>query len=160
LSGDGNAEKEYLQKYFKSEYLHFKQSPTDKLKYIKNLEKNHKTIMLGDGLNDAGALAVSSCGITISENNGNFSPACDAILDAASLKKLPEFLAYSKACVNAVKYSLGVSLLYNIIGLFFAMQGILKPLVAAIIMPLSSISVVLFVTIATNLLSRKYRINH
>jgi Cu+-exporting ATPase len=156
LSGDNDAEKDYLSTYFKSYNLHFNQSPTNKLAYIKRISEKHKVIMIGDGLNDAGALMNSNCGISITEKSGNFSPACDGILEAKNFSKLPDFIEYSRACVKSVYWSLAVSLSYNIVGLYFAVQGNLKPLVAAILMPASSVSVVLFVTLMSKLLAKRY----
>lgn len=158
LSGDNAAEKKNLEAFFPSANMHFSQGPSEKLRYIETLEHKHNTIMIGDGLNDAGALLKSNCGITVSENNGNFSPACDAILEADHLKDLPSFLAYARACVRTVRYSLLISLTYNFIGLWFAVQGVLKPLVAAILMPASSVSIVLFVTLLSNILAKKYKV--
>jgi Cu+-exporting ATPase len=111
--------------------------------------------MFGDGLNDAGALAQSNVGIAISENINVFSPACDGILDAEAFKKLPDFIKLSKKAIQVIKISFGLSFLYNIIGMYFAINGLLSPIVAAILMPLSSISIVIFVTISTNIISKK-----
>jgi Cu+-exporting ATPase len=158
LSGDNDSEKAYLSSYFPVSNLHFNQSPQDKLNYIKQLSIDQRVMMIGDGLNDAGALQQSNCGISITENSGNFSPACDAILDAAAFSRLPDFLRYAKACVQSVYGSLAISLSYNIIGLYFAVQGLLKPLIAAILMPISSVSVVLFVTVMSGLLAKKYKL--
>lgn len=156
LSGDNDAEKSHLTNYFPSSNLLFNQSPAGKLNYIRKLEQTHKTIMVGDGLNDAGALLESNCGISVSESSVNFTPACDAILEANKLTKLFDFISYSKACVKTIYWSLLISLSYNLVGLFFACQGILKPLTAAILMPLSSVSIVLFVTLMSRVLARKY----
>jgi len=111
--------------------------------------------MIGDGLNDAGALAQSNFGIAISEDTANFSPACDAILYADEINKIPAFLNFSKKSINIIKISFGISFLYNIIGLGFAVMGMLSPLIAAILMPLSSVSVVLFATLSTNLIAKR-----
>ena len=111
--------------------------------------------MIGDGLNDAGALQESDVGITISEDVNTFSPASDAILDAAKFQYLPDFIQFAKISIKIIIVSFFISFLYNIIGLFFAVQGTLSPLIAAILMPISSISVIVFTTGMTTLYARK-----
>ncbi len=149
LSGDNNNEKKNLSTYFQNaSNIHFNQQPIDKLNYIKNLKNEHNIIMMvGDGLNDAGALKQSDVGIVISEDVYNFTPACDGILDAGMFAKIPEFLQFGKYSLSVLKVSYVISLLYNIIGLSFAITNQLSPLVAAILMPLSSVSVVLIATV-------------
>ena len=112
-------------------------------------------MMLGDGLNDAGALSQSNVGVAISENINVFSPACDAILDAKFFNRLPIFITLSHKTMTIIKISFIISFLYNIIGLLFAVTGNLSPITAAVLMPISSISVVLFVTLSTNLIAKK-----
>lgn len=156
LSGDNDGERKILEKMLpKNTILTFNQKPEEKLSYIANLQNLGKNVMMiGDGLNDAGALAQSNVGIAISENVNVFSPACDGILDASQFSLLEYFLRFSKKSMKTIYMSFGLSLMYNVIGLSFAVLGLLSPLVAAIIMPLSSITVVSFVTIMTNLYSR------
>lgn len=153
VSGDNEGEKQMLLKWFKDEkYLHFNMKPSDKLDYIKYLQENSKNVlMIGDGLNDAGALQQSQVGLTIADDIYNFSPACDGILESGRFQSLPEFFKLSKNAINVVKMSFLISLLYNSIGLGFAINGLLTPIVAAILMPVSSVTVVIFVTLATNL---------
>jgi Cu+-exporting ATPase len=157
LSGDNPAEKDNLKKYFNHESdLFFNQSPEDKLNFIKHLQsKKEKVMMIGDGLNDAGALSQSDVGISVTEDISNFTPASDAITDAGVLKKLPVFLKYARDSVNVIYINFGISFLYNVIGLSFAVQGLLSPLIAAVLMPLSSITVVTFATLATNFIAKR-----
>jgi len=157
LSGDNEGEKPFLEKVLPPKTnLVFNQNPENKLEYIKNLQENGaQVLMIGDGLNDAGALAQSNVGIAISEDVNVFSPACDAILDAKLFNKLPDFLTLSKKTLKIIKTSFVLSFLYNIIGMYFALTGQLTPIVAAILMPLSSISIVVYVTVLTNWTARK-----
>ena len=156
LSGDNDSEKENLLNIFgKKAVLQFYQSPQQKLEFIKTLQqKRQNVIMLGDGLNDAGALMQSNVGIAVSDNTTQFSPACDAILDGINVKLLDKFLAFAKSGKNIVTASFILSVVYNIVGLSFAVQGILSPMVAAILMPASSISIVALVTVLTSASAR------
>ncbi|WP_431164531.1 heavy metal translocating P-type ATPase [Tenacibaculum halocynthiae] len=159
VSGDNEGEKSYLQNFLPSiTTLLFNQKPEDKLNYVNDLQQqNKKVMMVGDGLNDAGALAQSNVGIALSENINVFSPACDAILDASKFHQIANYIKASKTAIKIIKYCFLLSLSYNVIGLYFAVTGQLKPVIAAILMPLSSISIVLFTTIATNILGRKIK---
>jgi P-type Cu+ transporter len=156
LSGDNATESRRLQALLpKGSRLNFNQDPHQKLDYIMSLQQHSKVAMIGDGLNDAGALAQSDIGIAVSEDVNVFSPACDAIIDARSLKYLDRFLAASKSGMRIIKNAFIFSLFYNLIGLGFAVSGALEPVVAAILMPLSSISIVVFTSLSTKRLYRK-----
>jgi Cu+-exporting ATPase len=157
LSGDNDGERHILEKMLPSNAtLVFNQKPEQKLQYIENLQKEGKNVMMvGDGLNDSGALAQSNVGISISENVNVFSPACDGILDASQFKNIAFFMQYSKNAMKIIYISFTLSLLYNLVGLSFAVTGNLLPIVAAIIMPLSTITIVSFVTIMSNIYAIK-----
>ncbi len=156
ISGDNSSERPRLEKLLpKLTPMYFNQSPTDKLEFVNSLQnQGHKVLMVGDGLNDAGALAQSDVGIAISEDINVFSPACDGILEATKFNQLKNYIKASKKAITIIKLSFLLSLLYNIIGLYFAVTGQLEPVIAAILMPLSSISIVGFTTLATNMSNR------
>jgi Cu+-exporting ATPase len=148
LSGDNASEQAYLKTMFgeKADML-FDQKPEDKLTYIKYLQDQHKKVlMIGDGLNDAGALMQSDVGIAISDDTNNFSPACDAVLSGKQFPLLKELINYCRKEKVIIYSSFTLSIIYNFVGLFFAVQGNLQPVIAAILMPVSSISIVLLTT--------------
>lgn len=157
LSGDQDHERKELLTIFPEEnQMHFKQSPQQKLDYIKSLqEKGHKVLMFGDGLNDAGALKQSDLGVAVTDNINNFTPGCEAILDGASFTKIPAFIQQAKDAVKVIHMSFAISLVYNFGGLSFAVQGLLSPLIAAILMPASTATIILFTSIAARLYARK-----
>lgn len=158
LSGDHSGQKKNLSRFIKEENLRFKQSPFDKLKYVESLQKNGSVVMmLGDGLNDAGALKAANVGVSVADNVYDFTPACDAIFDGSALYLLPHLIELARSSMRTVKWCIVISFVYNIVGLSFALSGLLSPLVAAILMPVSSISIVAFTTIAINWKARKLK---
>ncbi len=158
LSGDNEGEKDFLSSVFGSGAgLRFNQSPLDKLNFIRDLQNHgHNVMMVGDGLNDAGALKQSNVGISVSDDINNFSPASDAILSAENFNKLNQFLDLAKNSHRIILASFMISLLYNVVGLSFALQGTLSPVIAAILMPVSSMSIIVFTSIVTNLIAKKH----
>lgn len=156
LSGDNEVEKEALGELLPPlTPLYFNQKPKEKLLFVRELQQQGlKVIMVGDGLNDAGALAQSDVGIAVSEESNLFTPACDAILDSRQFAGLDSFLAMARKAMGIIRLSFGLSLIYNLVGLYFAITGQLEPVIAAILMPLSSVSIVAFTTLATNWIGR------
>ena len=159
LSGDNESERSTLENLLPSDStILFNQKPEDKLKYIELLQqKSKKVMMIGDGLNDAGALKQSDVGIALAENVNVFSPACDGIMDSTKIKDLKTFLDLSEKSIRIIKRSFALSFLYNVVGITFAVLGHLSPLVAAVLMPLSSITIVLFTTISTNWAAKRLK---
>ncbi len=145
ISGDIDHEKATLEEMTASRTnMLFNQLPEQKLDLIKSLqEDNKKAIMIGDGLNDSGALRQSDFGIAVANSVHSFTPASDAILRADLLPQLHRFVAFTRRSRTIIAFCLGYSLIYNILGIYFAFNGVLTPLLAAIIMPASSLSIIL-----------------
>jgi Cu+-exporting ATPase len=157
LSGDNAGEQQNLQKLLGfGAPIYFNQKPEDKLEAIKQFQLlGKKVMMIGDGLNDAGALKQADVGIAISENSSHFTPASDVIMEASVLPKLYQYIRLCKANKQLVMTAFVVSIVYNVVGISFAVQGNLSPMVAAILMPASSLSILLVSFGASNFLSWK-----
>jgi Cu+-exporting ATPase len=160
LSGDNEADKSQMKKLFgPSVQLLFNQTPHDKLQYIKSLQaRGKKVMMIGDGLNDAGALKQSDVGIAVTDDHGVFTPACDGILAGDKISSLDKMLQFAKSSSTILKLGFSISFFYNAITLSIAVSGNLTPLLAAIIMPISSISVVAFSTLAVNFSGSRFKL--
>jgi len=161
ISGDNPAEQSTLhEKMGVESVLLFEQSPHDKLAYITYLKENKKAnvLMIGDGLNDAGALKESHVGLAVCDDDNNFTPAADGIIHASKVSVLDKILAFVRSGRTIILFSFGISIIYNIIGLYFAVQGTLSPIIAAILMPCSSISIILITYGLSELMAKKYKL--
>ncbi|MFN8341990.1 MAG: heavy metal translocating P-type ATPase metal-binding domain-containing protein [Cyclobacteriaceae bacterium] len=159
LSGDNTGDRERMSAIFPQETeLRFNQGPQEKLDYIRQQQDNGRHVMMiGDGLNDSGALKQSHVGVAVTDDTGFFTPSCDAILQGSQLPALSEFLQLARQASTIVKLCFIISFLYNVVGLSFAISGHLTPLVAAILMPASSITVVSFTSAAVWFVSRNFQ---
>ncbi len=145
ISGDNDAELENIEDLLgKDSDVLFNQSPQQKLEYINQLQRNYgqNVAMIGDGLNDAGALKQSDLGIAVVDAGNNFSPSSDGIIEATKLTLLDTFIQFAITGKKVILFTFAISVIYNVIGLYFAIQGILSPVIAAILMPSSSITII------------------
>ncbi len=146
LSGDQDRERERFQRLLgPNALLRFNQSPLDKLAFVRQRQESGRTVvMVGDGLNDAGALQQSDVGIAVVENMSAFSPASDVILAAERVTQLDQVARFARSTVRVVRAGFVLSAIYNVVGISIAAQGLLAPVVCAVLMPLSSVTVVVF----------------
>jgi Cu+-exporting ATPase len=158
LSGDSNQDEKLLKEIFPhSTPITFNCSPQDKLNYILALKESGKQVaMIGDGLNDAGALKAADVGIAITKESSNFAPASDAMLQQHLLNYIHQYILYTKKSMWSIKITIALSVIANAVGLYYACQGFFTPLVAAILMPVASVSFVLTVILLTNYYGKKY----
>ncbi|MDI1233218.1 MAG: heavy metal translocating P-type ATPase metal-binding domain-containing protein [bacterium] len=162
ISGDNNTELANIQEMLgKESDVFFNQSPQQKLDYIKELQNvyHFNVMMIGDGLNDSGALKQSDVGIAVAETNNNFTPSSDGVIDSSKLSMLNTFIQFAIAGKKIIYITFSISAIYNVIGLYFAIQGILSPVVAAILMPCSSITIIALTYGLTEWLSKYYQLN-
>jgi len=160
LSGDNANERGRFSELFGPKAtLHFNQAPLDKLRFVEQLRRPGQTVMMvGDGLNDAGALKNSDVGVAVVENISAFSPASDIIMSAKMVPHLDDVLRFSQTSVRIVKLSFLISSIYNVVGISIAASGHLSPVVCAILMPLSSISVVAFACAVTTWMGKRLNV--
>ncbi len=158
LSGDNDTDRWRMRNLLgKAAPLLFNQSPHDKMTYISNLQADGKTVlMVGDGLNDSGALRQADVGVAVTDDASVFTPASDGILKGEMLGYLDRFILLAQKAMQLVKTAFGLSFFYNAVTLTFAASGKLTPLVAAVLMPVSSISVVVFATVSVRFAFKRY----
>ncbi len=117
-------------------------TPEDKLAAVQACKDRGGVVMVGDGVNDAAALAAATVGISVHGGAEASLQACDAFLTRPGLASVVELLTGARRTVRVIQRNIVFSLIYNLIGTGLAMSGLLHPLVAAIMMPLSSLTVV------------------
>ena len=143
LTGDNEIVAKKVAGILGIDEVYFKQTPQTKAQYIKDLKIQNKTVvMVGDGLNDAVALSNADVSIAMGSSAEVSLQVSDIVLLNSSLKSLQNAFEISSKTYKFIKQNLGISLVYNMITIPFAMFGYVIPLVAALSMSLSSLIVV------------------
>ena len=157
LSGDNKGEESFLKKSTEEKViLNFDKTPQEKLQYIEQLQQQGKeVIMIGDGLNDAGALQQSNVGLAVADNSNYFTPACDGILDGKAVTQLDKLITLARSGKQIIAAGFTLSILYNVVGISYAAQGSLSPMIAAILMPASTISIIILTAMGTRWAAKK-----
>lgn len=157
LSGDTDKNRSELVEYFGLDFeMHFKQNPADKMSKIKSWQNEpHQVAMIGDGLNDTAALRQSDVGIVITDDVNNFTPEGDVVFASSNFSKIGKFFYLGKAVKKLVIGAYSLAFLYNVVGLSFAVSGQLSPVIAAILMPISSVTIVFYALISTSIFSQR-----
>ncbi len=118
--------------------------PKDKAGIVKDLQAQGKRVaMVGDGINDAAALACSDLGITLGAGANLIRECSDAAILGDDIEKIPGLLKLARFSLKVIRQNLFFSFLYNVLGIPIAAAGILNPLIAAVAMFASSVTVIL-----------------
>lgn len=142
ISGDNDREAGRWAPVFGAA-MAFRQSPEAKLEVVRALARQgRRVLMLGDGLNDAGALAAAHVGLAVSDATACVVPACDAVIAGSRVRDLGAVLWYARRAHHVILLASAISVVYNVVALSLAVGGALTPLASAILMPVSSLTVV------------------
>lgn len=139
LSGDRYAKSKQIADALGIEEVIAEQTPEQKLQKVAELSGKETTVMVGDGINDAPALAKATIGISMSEASQMAMQSAQVVLMGSDLKKLPTALGLGKHTYLTIKQNLFWAFAYNIVAIPIAAFGLLNPTFAALVMGLSDV---------------------
>ncbi len=142
LSGDREAKTADVARQLHIEKFYAQQLPSEKLDIIDRLSAEAPTAMIGDGINDAPALAKATLGISLSNASQAAMQSAQIILLNGNLDRLPRALAISNATVQTIKQNLFWAFAYNIVAIPIAALGFLNPMWGALFMAFSDVVVI------------------
>lgn len=143
LSGDRQQKCLEVAQVLGIEEVHAEQLPEDKLKFITDLSVRNKTLMIGDGINDAPALAKATVGMALSDaTKAAISTAQIIVPGSTSLQPVAEALLIGKHTLKTIRQNLFWAFFYNVVAIPLAAAGFLSPMLSALSMAFSDIIVI------------------
>ncbi|MFH0734557.1 MAG: heavy metal translocating P-type ATPase [bacterium] len=143
VTGDNKRSADFLAKQLNIKNYYAEALPDKKVEIIDMLQKEGKIVaMVGDGINDAPALAKANIGIAIGSGTDIAIESADIILVNNNILNVVKSITLSKKVLAAIKQNLFWAFVYNIIGIPLAALGMLNPMIGALAMSFSSVSVV------------------
>lgn len=143
LSGDTEQSAAVMSELFQASEMAFQCSPNDKVDAVLEARRGGRAVcMVGDGLNDAAAMQTADVAIAVSDETSTLVPACDVIIRGADIAAVPSLFKLGRFMKSLIWLNLWVSMVYNALGLTVALMGIMSPVFVAILMPVSSLTVI------------------
>lgn len=143
VSGDRESEVRYLAERVGIKEVYFGQSPEQKVEIVRRVLQEGPTIFVGDGINDAPALAVATVGLAFGQNSDVTSEAADAVIMDTTLKKVDEFMHIGQRMRRIALQSAVGGMALSVIGMFFAASGFLPPVAGAVAQEIIDVAAVL-----------------
>ncbi|MCX7749130.1 MAG: cation-translocating P-type ATPase [Clostridia bacterium] len=149
LTGDNQASAQAVAKQIGVTNVHAELLPEDKQEYVRKLQKaGQKVAMIGDGINDAPALALADVGIAMGSSGTDVAiETADVALMNDDLTKVAEFVVISRRVVRRIKLNIFFSMVFNLIGIILGNLGLLTPVIAIIFQEAGTITVIISSTL-------------
>ena len=143
LSGDRESEVSYLANLLQIKETYASQSPEDKVKIVRQETAAAPTLFMGDGINDAPALAAATVGIAFGQNNNVTSQAAGAVIMENTLVKVDELIHISEAMRRIAAQSAIGGMIFSILGMGFAAAGLISPVYGALLQEIIDVAAIL-----------------
>ena len=142
LSGDTSRDASAFEPMFGTN-MWFSQSPTEKVERVREIQRGGKRVlMVGDGLNDASAFNAADVSIAVSDRTSTLAPASDVVVNGDNVVNVGTLLRYASSMRTVVWICFVFTVFYNILGFTLAVQGVLSPVITAVLMPISNLVVI------------------